>query len=389
MDIAGPYCVTTEYCCYGFSTGKGGPNPFVYTRKWKNDYYYVHKTSGVTYYHYVSDDGAYAFWASSDGSTPPTTFDENYRPYIDMSGDFKDYSALGLGGSGPQIVGVDAGLGQYSITSLDPTGTSPGRGTGGDSGSSDTSGSNADWSKLLDYSQGIQRNTKAIADNLVEVERDLETLKSVTAMGGAPVFPGGADLTVNQTVGTVKTSVDAVKGSVDGVGTGVGQVKTSVDATKSSVDAVKTSTDAVKTAVDAVKGAVDTGNSHLSTISGNITSMKNDMVTVGDPETLQDPNIGAYETESYLGEGAVAGYESDASSAFSTVLNTVLQENPLVALVQDFSFEASGSCVCNLDFGKFGQKPIDASKYSTFLQSLGLVLLGLANVRGFLLLLEG
>jgi len=425
--------LNVDYCCDADLTGAtGGKTPALYARKWCNQFLYVNRSSGVIYKKYISDDGFYSFFTSSDQSAIPDSFPTaTYRGDVIVPCNYKAFSDLGIGGAGGYYEpGAGGGT---TITPGDP-GSSPGRGTGGDSGGSDTTGSTTDWSKQLDFLQGIQKNTKATADDLVLVEADLAQLKQVIAGKGVGGGGGTTDTgvstavtglgtkldTVNTNLGTVNTKLTTentnsgtiatntgnIKTGIDGVNTklttentnsgtiatNTGNIKTGIDGVNTKLITENTNSGTIATNTGNIKTGVDTVNTKLDSIKtgiDNLNSAVSDIPHMGSGN-LPDGGTSEINDDSLYNAGAVSTYTTDAQNVATSFLDSFLSSNPIISWVQS-SGVTYGSSSSSVSFSyNGGQVNLSAIGLGAMIDAngIGTFFMGLCSLAGLISILR-
>lgn len=308
--------------------------------KFRRKYAYTKKSNGVVYALYDGDLGN-EMWTSSDGSSVPSSFPpSDYTVTLDMwsgEGGYKSVSDLVLAaGSGifPGNSGQGTNIG--SMGGGETAGsTSPGKGSGGDSGSASGSGTTSDWTTMFDYLQGIQRNTKATADNLVNVEGDLEKIKQNQTIGAGIGNPGNP-LQVDP-----RPNIDAVKGSVDESTTKLGEIK----------DAM------VPLGEEAFPDAA-----------------------AGDVAQVQD--------QSEISEENNTAKENMEKGIMTSFLDGWWSSNPIRSIVENSGVSASGSASFTISTATIGSTTVDLSALGDGLSTAGTLLVSIAGLGGILVVLR-
>jgi len=288
--------------------------------KWRLKTSYVRKSDGVTYNLYEGDMGHYFYTASNSSGTPDSFPATDYTAYGSVyygNGGYKNYNDLGFGTVGNQA-GTSGGTGGPAAGGTTPTASSGGKATGGYSGNSDTQGSTTDYTKLLDFAQGIQKNTKDTASNLIELQKSLEKIAQNQATGGVG---GSAQIDSRPNIDAVKTSVDA------------GNTKT--DTTNTKLDGLGTKIDTTNTKLEDIKGKIDTTNT-------NLTNIKNSMPTMGTGD-LPDGDVEAIQDESSYSPEQAAIYQNEAQGALASFFDDFIANNPIISWINSSGFTYGGA----------------------------------------------
>ena len=324
-----------DYDCNGVSdttqTAYSGYSPPSETEKFRKLYKFTNTSTGVSYTVYYGNEGN-NLWTSSDGSQIPSDdVLSTYKMSMYSNYAYMSYSDLGIGQGSGQGTTQGTSPGGALFGGDAATATSPGRATGGDSGNSvPSSGSTNDYKEMFDYLQGIQKNDKAIADNQIKIDTDLQQIKQNQAVGGG--LAGGQQQSVDMS-GTIAA----------------------VDAVKASVDALKTDAD-----------------------------------TAGDTSGLPDGDTSAMDDNSAFSQEEMDTKYADEKDSLTTFLDSVIfQENPIVTVATGSGVnDGGGSSSVSVSAGQFGFS-LNFSGCESQLDIIGTFFVGFCGLAGFIEILRG
>jgi hypothetical protein len=219
---------TKDYDCDGVmdNVDTNSVNPGLDGEKFRVKIYFTNKSTSVVYTKWEGDKGS-EFWTSSDGSDIPeesVLSGDNYRATLAIyynDGGYQEYVKFGTVAGSGQSASPSGPVGSVSGGDT-PAGTSPGAGTGGASSTADYNQASGDNKIIADYLAGIQRNTKATVDNLIEIEKDLEKIKQNQALQSTS---GGTS-----TGQTPPIDLTGVETRIDTTNTKLGEIKDKIPA---------------------------------------------------------------------------------------------------------------------------------------------------------------
>ena len=162
-----------------------------------------------------------------------------------------------------------------------------------------------------------------------------------------------------------------------------------LDDVKGSVDAVKSAVDAVKTAVEGIEGgSLDTGpiTSRQDAQTGVLNDIKDKIIPMG-AGSLPDADLeDVNDNSSVSDETNVVKLESEKST-LTAFLDGWWASNPVKSVVDGSGITASGSPSIPITLS-FGTTSFDVGALGPGLNSLGLVLVGLAGLAGVITLVR-